>query len=202
MTLAVLDWPTTEALKAFSVDWALSDPALMNRSLFSGAAQTAHDPFPRWMVTVTFNNRRNIGQRERFAFLSYLSGRSKRLRLWHQENQGRPLGTMRGVPTLAAPAVQFAESIQINGTTGETLLPGDMLGIGSMLVTVVDGGTFSGGLLTTTVAPRLREQVNAAAAVVWDRPTTRFLMTTDMAKIPFDPKVSRGFSVQFEENWS
>lgn len=200
MTLAVIAWPDTALMCPFRVEWMLSDPALLNRSQFSGAVQTAHDPFPRWMVTTTFNNEENDLQRERFAFFAKLSGRSKRVTMWQHEKP-QPAGTMRGTPTLTNTAPQLAESIDITGVTGETLLPGDMLKIGNQLVTVVDGGTFSANALTVTIAPRLRQSVPLGVSVEWDKPTAQFIMTTSGVNVPFDPMMSAGFSVSFEETW-
>lgn len=200
MAVVEIDWPEDEYMAPMRVEWGLSDPALLNRSVFSGSVQTASDPFARWMVVLQMNNRALNEQHQRAAWLGKLSGRSKRVKLWNHARP-EPSGTLRGSPTLSVSAAQFADTITIAGTNGQTLAEGDMIGLGAMLLTVVTGGTVASGTLAVTVAPRLRVAATAGAAIVWDKPKAQFVMTTDRAMVPWARGIGEPFSLAFEETW-
>jgi hypothetical protein len=114
-----------------------------------------------------------------------------------------PRGTVRGTLTLNALAAQGASSIVVTGcspATG-TLLAGDMLGVGGLLLMVGADCTAVAGVITVPIVNRLRVAQSSGAAVTWDKPTAPFrLLSTN--GVQYTPGVAQAVSFDFGESIS
>ena len=136
----------------------------------------------RWLVSLQMNDELSDSAGAFEAFFNRLTGGVDDVALWHF-NRPAPLGTMRGTPTLAAGAAQFADTLLIQTTAGATVKAGDMLGVSSHLLQTAEDATANGsGLLSVRLINRLRSSVATGAAVVWDKPTARFAVPEDRSR--------------------
>ena len=129
----------------------------------------------RWLMSVDLpQHERNDGP-WREAFINSFRGQFNTVNLYHFEKP-RPRGTVRGTLTLSASVAQGAASIAVAGcvpSTG-TLLAGDMLGVGGLLVEVTSDCTAVAGVITVPINNRIRKALSSGAAVTWDKPTAAF----------------------------
>jgi hypothetical protein len=79
-----------------------------------------------------------------------------------------------------------------------TLLAGDLIGVGGLLLMVASDCMASGGAITVPITNRLRTSQLINAAVTWDKPTTyfRLLSTND---IQYAPGNSQPVTMDFGE---
>ena len=82
--------------------------------------------------------------------------------------------TLQANTTTSASAAEGASAININATTGLTLLTGDMIGVGGLLLMVAQDCTSSAGVITVPLTNRLRTALSSGAAVTTTQPTTNF----------------------------
>lgn len=135
------------------------------------------------------------------AFFDRLKGAANRILLWNLKRPA-PLGTMRGTPTLAASALQLANTASIQTTAGATLLAGDMIGIGGQLVrNLVDATADGSGLLGVEFAPRLRAAKASGTAVTWDKPTSAFRIPNGSAPVDWTPGQYSAPSIELREDF-
>lgn len=132
------------------------------------------------------------------ALFDRLKGPVNTISLYHF-GRPAPLGTMRGTPTLSASAAQLANTVSISTTTGNTLLAGDMIGIGGQLCRVMADAVSVASVMTVEIAPRLRVAMSSGAAVTWDKPTSTFIMAADSAPVDWMPGYYTAPSVEFVE---
>lgn len=170
--------------------WRVEDFTLLQRantftseSPYSGEFQSVEIPGARWGALLTYPVHRLAERPDVEAFWMGLRGRSGRV-LMHNLARPTPRGTMRGSPTLAAAAAQFATSLSIATTTGSTLLAGDCIKVGNQFFMVRVGGTAASGVLTVSVEHPVRTGLSAGAAVTWDRPTFLAARTSDEMRMP------------------
>lgn len=199
MSAQIVQWPFVDWAIPARVEWALDDQVLQNRSALSGAVQTASVAFERWVVNLKFSANRNADQQKLFGLMNRI-GPSNRVEFWHHELRA-PRGTLRGLPTLAIQADQFAQQFTINAPDGATLLTGDLIGVGGQVFVVVADAVSVGGVMVVSVRGRVRTTQTAGTAVTWDRPTARFIRASASALVPFQPRASEGFAVQFIEDF-
>lgn len=109
------------------------------------------------------------------AFIGAMRGQTNVTNLYHLARTA-PRGTVRGTLTLNANAAQGASSIVVTGASPATgtLLAGDMLSVGGLLLMVSSDCTAVAGVITVPITNRLRTAQNSAAAVTWDKPTASF----------------------------
>lgn len=132
------------------------------------------------------------------AFIAALRNGVNTVNLYHYARP-TPRGTMRGTLTLSSSAVINASGIVVTGGAGQagtTLLAGDILGVGGMLVMVQDDATAnSSGIVTLNLVNRLRIAQASGAAVTWNQPVAPFRVTgtpvvlyvgTRMESVSFD----------------
>lgn len=178
MSGATYDYPDPDVDEAFrprAFGMTVEPSVLVSPSPFASITRTVEVPGPVWVATLTMPTD-YAGDRARVeAFWAKVRGQANAVRLWHMVRPV-PRGTLRGSPTVEAVAVD-AEQITINCAAGETLLAGDMLGVGPNLLQVTSDGQESGGQMTVGVAPPVKVAVLAGTAVVWNRPTAVFLLT-------------------------
>jgi hypothetical protein len=141
----------------------------------SGSEQAIDLLNDRWLLNCSLPYARHANAAWREAFIGAFRGQVNTVALWHFTRPA-PRGTVRGTLTLNASAGQGASSIVVTGcspSTG-TLLAGDMLGVGGLLLMVQDDCTAVAGTITVPITNRLRVAQNSGAAVTWDKPTTLF----------------------------
>lgn len=173
---------------------------LVSPSPLSGSVDTLELPGARWVFGLDYDPAYFEEQAEREALWTEMGAQANRMALYHFARPV-PRGTMRGSPTLSATAAAGATSLSISTTSGNTLLKGDMLGVGGQLVQVVADATAAAGVLTVSIRPALRAQVASGQPVTWDKPTSLFIPSGPVA-IPYNGSMGEGFSVEMVEAWA
>lgn len=168
-------------------------------SPFGGSEEAVDLLNDRWLVSCELPPRlmRDGGWIE--AFIGQLRGQSNTT-LIHHFVRPYPLGTIRGTLQLNAAAAQGASSIVIKGcvpTTG-TLLAGDMLGVGGLLLMVASDCTAVAGVCTVPITNRLRVAQLINAAVTWDKPTVAMRLI-DTSGVGYAPAIANGVTFDFGE---
>jgi hypothetical protein len=175
----------------------------------SGGGQSRILAPPRWSTSIS-------AQAELNAFNSAL-WRTLILSLDGQVNQlavydiinAAPQGTLRGALTLSAAANAGDTSISVTGgapAAAKTLKAGDWLGIGAgltrQLLSVAADVTFDGaGSASVPIKPSVRFAQASASAVVWDKPTALFRVTSDTNTWEARSINQGGYSLDLLESW-
>lgn len=198
--MAVISWPTTgrpSAALEYSegLQWDVQINVMRN-----GRAFTRNLPGARWVAALSIPDdtvQYLTERRQLEALLVSLRGGHKRLRIWHLLTP-LPLGTISGTPTVTTTTAAGATSIPITGTG--TLLRGDRIKFGAsgQRVMVVADATLSGSV---TFEPALRAQVSAGVSVVYDKPTSDFILRTPENMFPARGKDLPGFTVELVEGY-
>lgn len=173
----------------------------VHASPYGGSEQAVDLLNDRWLCTLALppNTQANAAQLE--AFIASMRGQTNVVAISHPLRKA-PRGTLRGTLTLSAAAAQGAASISITGGVGQagtTLLAGDLVGVGALLLMVAADATANGsGVITITLANRLRTAQSSAAAVTWDAPTVlmRLLQTNG---VQYQPGFADGISLDLAE---
>jgi hypothetical protein len=181
--------PPTIFSQASSFRAVLAVNQRVNASPFGGSEQAVDLLNDRWLFSLELppNTPANSAQLE--AFIAAMRGQVNTVNLWHLARPV-PRGTMRGTLTLNAAAAQGASSIVVTGGVGQastTLLAGDLLGVGGLLLQVAADATANGsGVITLSLVNRLRSALSSAAAVTWNQPTVpmRMLSSSGMQYLP------------------
>ena len=161
----------------------------VNAAPFGGSEQAVDFLNDRWLCSVELPARRAGPAAALEAFIGALRGQTNTCALWHFMRPA-PRGTMRGTLTMSATAAQGASSIVVTGGAGQaatTLLAGDLLGVGGLLLMVASDCTANGsGVITVPITNRLRVSQSSGAAVTWSAPTATFrlLTTSGMHYVP------------------
>lgn len=196
--MADITWPSSG--RAFApegydegVEWDVEITHSRN-----GRITTRSLPGMRWVATLKFPEdvvAYLADRRQLEALLMRLRGGANRLLLWHLLTPA-PLGTMRGSPTLSATVAAGATSCSISGTG--TLLRGDRIGLGSggQRVMVTADATLPGAV---SFEPAARAAVASGSAVVWDKPTTKYVLRNPQNMFPSRADKLPGFSVELVE---
>ena len=153
----------------------------VNAAPFGGSEQAIDLLNDRWLMSAELRDCPAAEGAWREALIDMLRGQTNVVSLYHF-GRPTPRGTVRGTLTLAASAAQGAASIQITGCSPSngTLLAGDMLGVGGLLVRVGADASASGGVITVSLANRLRAAQSSGASVTWNMPTAPFrLLSTN-----------------------
>lgn len=162
---------------------------------FGGSEQVIDLNNDRWLLSLSLPNRTFSQAAAVEAFIAALRGMTNTVALYHWVRKV-PRGTMRGAPTAAA-ASTGANSLTITTTAGATVLAGDMIGVGGLLLQAAADATANGsGVMVLPIVNRLRLAIPAGAAVTWDRPTAPFRLVSPSAVqyIPgYAPEVSFDF---------
>lgn len=193
-SIALPSWfkPDTFSLRQAIVQRVHSSP-------FGGSEQAVDMLNDRWMANVSIPPRMHVDAADVEAFVASMRGMTNTVNLPHFVRKV-PRGTMRGSPTMySAPALQGTNFIIINATVGSTLLAGDMIGIGGLLLMVaLDTGADGAGHMGITLVNRLRKNIAAGTAVVWDQPTAPFRLVSQPS-VQFVPGYAEGVSLDFVE---
>lgn len=169
------NWPA--AFVATGFDLTLQANQRVNAAPGGGSEQALDMLNDRWMCSLTLPERSETDGAALEAFLASFRGQVNTVNLWHFL---RPAirGTMAGSPVLSASAAQGAASISIQtspSVPGATVLAGDMLGVGGLLLMVKDDAVANGsGILSVNVVNRLRVALSSSAPVTRSSPTVPF----------------------------
>lgn len=196
--MATHAYPTSRIFIPATMTWGIRSNVFASTSPYSGDVQTIEIPGARWTCSLSYPTAINAEQAQLEAFWTKVRGQVHRVSLWHMMRPA-PRGTMRGSPTLSAGAAQGATSVSVVTTSGNTLLAGDMVGIGGQLHMVVSDATASGGLMTISIEPPLRASRSSGAPVTWDRPTALFMLAESQSAVPYAPKLAPGFGIDLVE---
>lgn len=150
-------------------------------SPYGGSEQVIDKGNDRWVLSLSLPNRTFAQAAAIEAFIGALRGMTNTVALYHWVRKV-PRGTMRGSPVSWATS---AGSDTINITTGNpaaTLLAGDMIGVGGLLLQVAEDCTADGvGILQAKLVNRLRYAVAIDTPVIWDKPTAPFRLASPSA---------------------
>ena len=196
--MADITWPTTgRAFVMARQDEGIEWDVELTKSR-SGKVTTFGLPGARWTcsVHVPHDTVANLRERRQLEALKLqLRGGANRLLLWNLLTPA-PLGTMRGSPVVNGAVSAGANSLAITNVPGTTLLRGDRLGVGGQRIILTADATLNG---TIQFEPKLRNAVANGAAVVWDKPTTRYVLTDPRDVFPVDGTTLPGFSFDLVE---
>ena len=199
--MSVIQYPTN--LPVGKQSWIQQRQDIEFRSMFGAQAMEASPPLWATTLTATDNFASLAGPWQ--SLMLQLRGKVNQLAMY---NIGRPVpvGTMRGVMTLAATA-QGATSLALSaaGQAAATLVSGDYLGFGSGLtqqvVMVVANATADGsGNITVTIEPPLRNAFVAGSAVTWNYPCALFRRKDTKTQWDYDSTMVSGMMLDLLED--
>lgn len=176
-------WPTSNAFRVENVSVYLRPNTREFVSQYTGGFQGFDLLGERWVMTGRLPIASSDDGALREAYFNRLRG--VHFVSAHHFRRPVPRGTQRGVPVLSNNVAQGASALPISGgTPGATFEAGDMLGVGGELFQVAEAVAFNGsGLATIQTVNRVRPLAGLAAgtAVVWDRPTAVWRLTSPVA---------------------
>lgn len=182
-----------------SFQLTLSTSQRVSASPFGGSEQAVDLLNDRWMASMDFDQQDYATAATIEAFINAMRGQTNTVALYHFARPV-PRGTLRGSLTLNAAAAQGASSIVITGgapSTG-TLLQGDMLGVGGLLLQVQNDCVAVAGVITVPIINRLRTALSSGAVVTWNMPTANFRLL-NKAAVPYGQALSGTVSLDFGE---
>lgn len=143
----------------------------VSASPFGGSEQAVDMLNDRWLVSVETGPLSRLDAVAIEVFIAALRGQTNTVALYHF---ARPTvaGTIAGAKTLSASAAQGAASVSITATG--TLLTGDMIGVGGLLLMVAQDCAAVAGVITVPLTNRLRKALSGGAAVTTTQPTANF----------------------------
>jgi hypothetical protein len=191
--MSSIAWPT--ALEPRACQFRLATNERVHASPFGGSEQAVDMLNDRWMCTLELPVRRSVQGAALEAFIGRMRGMTNTTPLFHFRRRV-PRGTMRGTPVLAAGAAQGAASLSITGSG--TLLAGDMLGCGGLLLMVAEDCADVAGTITVPLVNRIRIALALGAAVTWNAPTAPFRLVSRPA-VMYVPGHAEAVSMDFAE---
>jgi hypothetical protein len=200
--------PTTLLFAPTGVTIAQKRFDLSTMSEASGNTQERLGAPPRWALSLRAPENMTPTNAAIWETVSIqLRGRVNHLSAW---DPGRPAprGTCRGTMTLSGThnAGVTALTIAVTGQSGNTLLAGDWLQIGSgltgQLVKITVAGTAGASTIAVTVEPPLRIQYAGATAVTWDKALGHYKQTSSPQWSYRTRDLLTGFSLDLLESWT
>jgi hypothetical protein len=164
-------WPTS--ILARSCRMVLDTNQIVNESPQGGSEQVVDRLNDRWACSLTLPARNHEDAAELEAFLASFRGQVNWVSLWHF-GRPEPRGTLRGTPFISGAHAIGSSTLHINCDTGDTLLAGDLIGAGGMLLMVAEDCAEAGGFIDVPLVNRTRLALASLAAVTWDKPTAPF----------------------------
>lgn len=174
------------------------------RNPFSGRRQTIEHPGPLWAPTIVYTPSTHAERAEVEAFWNRASAADNKVALWHM---ARPLprGTLRTNTTTSASASAGAATINLNATTGLTLLAGDMMeitltgGATQLVMVVADVTSVDSVMAAVSFVPSLVGAVSSGAAVKVERASALFQLEEDFVSMTYLPGYAQSFPVTLLE---
>lgn len=166
---------------------------------FGGSEQPVDLLNDRWLMSCELPNSLTNSGAWIEAFIGSMRGQVNTVAL-HHFARPYPVGTVRGTLTLNASVAQGANSIAVTGCSPSngTLLAGDMLGVGGLLLMVASDCTAVAGVITVPVTNRIRTALSSGASVTWAKPTAMFRLLSNNA-VSYTPAVAGAVSFDFGE---
>jgi hypothetical protein len=154
----------------------LSTVERVHSSPFGGVEQAVDMLNDRWTVSLSLPASSHGDAARIEALIASMRGSSNTIALYHFVRPA-PNGTLRGSPVILTAAAQGADEIEIAGVAGETLLAGDLIGVGGLLLMVASDCTADAdGVMTVPIVNRLRTAqaglTRASTATYYDGVTT------------------------------
>lgn len=184
--MATIDWPAGRTWTPASMRWGASTPKSAWAAYFTGQVQSISHLADRLRCVVTLPpcGPADAGARE--AFFLEVASAGHWVRLGHPQRP-TPLGTLRGSPTVASSAAVGARTLSVQGSVGDTLAGGDVLGAGGQLLQAGYAGAVANGsgVLSVPLVLPLRAALSAGAAVTWSAPTATWQLAADAMDIAY-----------------
>lgn len=181
--MADLAWPTAGRRVPGSLNWILASNGMEFTSPLTGSVQSAELPGARWKCSFTLKAMAGDDADMFRALLVRLRGKANGV-LLHPLDRPTPRGTiaLTGV-TLVAATLAGATSAQFVGCgAGAVLKPGDFFGVaGELKMAVAEAVADGAGAMTVTFEPAGRAAWANGAAVTLNKPTARFMATSNEA---------------------
>lgn len=196
--MLTVDYPDDKHLTPDRYEFGIQGPAVINSSPTLQSLSITPAAGARFVSTISFSQHSQAVQAKREAFALKLRGQQKLLTTWHL-HRPEPRGTLRGTPTMGATAAKGAITATIACTTGETLLAGDMLMLGTQTVMVMADAVAVSSSMSISFECPLRAAVNSGTAVVWDRPRITWVSTTPEVYVPYVGGAGDRFALSFVE---
>lgn len=201
--MSIITLPETVPIGRMS--WMQQRQDMEGRSLFG--AQAVEVGAPLWAISIMIPNCTHAESGEWKSLLMRLRGRTNLLAAW-DVGRPRPLGTLRGNLTLKNAVTQGETVLMLNagvGQVGATLLPGDLIGLGSGLTQQVVMATtstvvVSSGEIGVVIEPPLRNGFPAGAAVVWDKPKALFRRQSSKVGWDYEKALVAGSTIELLED--
>lgn len=196
--MSLIAFPT--GLRPVSMTLVLQAAQRVNAAPFGGSEQAVDLLNERWALSMTLPARTQAEAAAVEAWLASMRGMVNTVALWHFVRPV-PRGTMRGSPTLNGAHAAGAASIAITGGTANgTLLAGDLLGLGGLLLMVAADVTLNGsGAGTVSIANRLRVAQSNGAAITYNKPTAPFRLASTGVGISYSPGLGEAVSLDLLE---
>lgn len=191
-----IDWPSGNVFYPNNCTPILIDNARINASEETGTIQVVERPGMRWRFTVGWSAKRNVNMAAVHAKLSEGMGRVGTFGLF-AFHRPRPLTTVTGVRVLATAVLQGGNEAEIPMPAGQNFSVGDWVTINGQMLCVTSSVRDS-GVAIVRFSPRLKAFAAAGTTVFYEYARGNFRLLQPQ-EIKFEPKVSRGFTAQFEE---
>lgn len=196
--MTIFTYPTLKATAPQTIRWGQRSNVLVHASLLSGQVGTIELPGARWLIEGQYPL---LGIEDRYlleAFLLQLRGQANKFLLYDFSSVA-PRGTFRGSPTISGAHTAGATTITFTGGAGQagaTILKGDKLSVDGQLVGAVANGTANGSGVISNLAiePPLRKNIANGASVVWDKPTTVFMLIEPQWIIEVEAPMTASFN--------
>ncbi len=186
------------ALAPAQFEWGIQKAGTQFSGPFNGSPQGVEFVAERWVCSVTLPPalRANAGAIE--GFLNWLAGGVNRVRMPHlasgvNRDLFAPRGTLRGAITLGAAASRGNSMLTLAGCApGATLLTGDMIGCNQLFQAADDAVANGSGVMVVPLVSRVRAATASGSVVVWNKPTTEFIMPAMSARHAHVPAILLG----------
>lgn len=171
----------------------------------NGRAFTRNLPGARWVSTLTVSEDvigYLVERRQLEAQLVQLRGGHNRLLLWNLLTP-KPLGTLQtGTPQVAATMAAGATSVDLKNCNGG-LKKGDrfQFGTGGQRVMATNDTTPASGLMTVTFEPAARLGASIDSNIIYDKPSSSYILRTPENIFPYRSNVLPGFSIELVEGY-
>ncbi|MGE3596636.1 MAG: hypothetical protein AB7N70_13895 [Dehalococcoidia bacterium] len=200
-----ISYPTTAAFLLEEFSLGLQRNIDQRRNPLTRRRKTIEHPGALWVATLVYPDNNHADRAQIEAFWNRVSDADETVLLWHIVRPS-PGGTLQANTTASASAAEGASTINLNATTGLTLLAGDMFSValtagGTQLVQVVADVTSAAGVMTAVAfVPPLVGAVSNGAAVVVDKPTTPFRIEEAFVPATYRHAIAPAFPVVLIED--
>lgn len=156
-----------------------------NASTFDGSVQTIETPGARWRISCRWSYlKAGAEANAMMTLVALMRGGAAKIEVpWFWRRI--PQGTLRGAPTVNASGTAGKVLALANCTIGATLEPGDMLGLETGQVVMVEESVTA---LTTSMLVRVSVPIRTVppngSLVTWDDPRMVMMAATPSNKLP------------------